>query len=157
MSIQIILYIAVAIFAIFIGSQITEGVLLVPYWKSLSAKQFYTYYSQFGPSIGRFYTILTIIAASIPLALAIYCKSIKSKGLNYALVSTFFTALFIIAFYAYFKDTNGLFYQEALSEMELKRALIVWTYWHWVRIIIECLSLVFLILSIVKIQNEHWD
>lgn len=34
---QLIRYFSVSIFAIFIGSQITEGFLLLPYWKSLSA------------------------------------------------------------------------------------------------------------------------
>jgi len=59
------LYFSVTVFSIFIGSQITEGVLLVPYWQSLTPDNFYAYYQEFGPSIGRFYTVLTIMAALI--------------------------------------------------------------------------------------------
>ena len=66
----ILLYILVAIFAIFIGSQITEGVLLLPYWKSLSATEFYVFYNNFGQKIGDFYTVLTVSCCFNPF---IFC------------------------------------------------------------------------------------
>lgn len=150
---QGIMYLAVSIFAIFIGSQITEGAILVPYWKSLSAEQFYGYYQEFGPSIGQFYTILTIVAALIPLAFSIYSKAINSSAFKYALISTFFALLCIGCFYVYFKGTNELFYQAALDDMALKNELINWNYWHWSRVFIECLSLLFLIFAMIKLRN----
>ena len=73
-----IMYFLVALFAIFLGSQITEALLLVPYWQSLSAADFYSYYQKFGPLIGRFYTILTIIALLIPIGLSVYLFSKQS-------------------------------------------------------------------------------
>ncbi|WP_370086427.1 hypothetical protein [Ekhidna sp.] len=148
-------YTSVAIFSIFIGSQITEGVLLVPYWKSLPASDFYSYYKHFGPSIGRFYTILTIIAALIPISISIYCKQVDSNALKLALSSSFFAILFIACFYIYFKDANELFYQASLSEIALKKELVTWSYWHWGRILLECASLIFLILSLIKIQAKN--
>jgi len=152
---QFLLYFSIAVFSIFIGSQITEGVLLVPYWQSLSSTDFYAYYNEFGLSIGQFYTVLTIVAALIPILLSIYCKLINSNALRCALISSFFAILFVSSFYIYFKDANELFYQASLSDIELKNELIIWSYWHWGRIIIEFVSLVFLILSLIKIQNEN--
>ena len=152
---QFLLYSSIAIFSIFIGSQITEAILLVPYWKSLSTHDFQAYYKQFGPSIGQFYTILTIVAALIPVSMAIYCKRINSNALKLALSSTFFAILFIACFYVYFKGTNELFYQAALSDVELKRELIIWNYWHWGRIVLELISLIFLILTSIKIQKNN--
>lgn len=152
---QLLLFIAIAIFSIFIGSQITEGALLVPYWQSLLSSDFYSYYDEFGPTIGSFYTVLTIIAALIPISVSIYCKAINSKALKYAAVSSILAVLFVSFFYLYFKDTNELFYQAALSEVELKNELLVWSYWHWGRIFVECLSLLFLILAINKLQHNQ--
>ena len=148
-----LLYFSLSLFSIFVGSQITEGMLLVPYWQSLPAADFYVYYNDFGPLIGRFYTVLTVIAALIPISIAIYCKLRNSAGLKYALISSFFAILFVSSFYIYFKDTNALFYQAALSDTDLKSELITWSYWHWSRIVIEFVALVFLILSLIKIQN----
>ncbi len=137
----------VAIFAIFLGSQIAEGVLLVPYWQSLSAKAFYSFYQKFGPSIGRFYTVLTIIAALIPLSMALIFFLKKSPAFKYAFASASFALLFVASFYIYFKGANTLFYQAALNEELLAMELIRWEKWHWSRIGIELLSLICLILA----------
>jgi len=138
----------VAFFAIFLGSQIAEGVLLVPYWQSLSPKEFYHFYEQFGPSIGRFYTVLTIIAALIPIVVALVLFLNKSPAFKYALASAIFALLFVASFYIYFKGANELFYQAALSEELLKMELIRWEKWHWSRIGIEFLSLICLISAV---------
>jgi len=150
---QFLIYFSIVFFSIFIGSQITEGVLLVSYWKSLSSTDFYTYYNQFGPSIGTFYTILTITSALIPISYSIYFKLKKSTAFKYAFASSFFAVLFIASFYIYFKGANESFYQAAFSDVELKKELVIWSYWQWGRIAIEIISLTFLILSFTKIQD----
>ena len=92
---RILGYFLITIFSIFFGSQITEGFLLVPYWKTLPASEFYKYYSKFGLIIGRFYTILTVIATLIPIFISIYWIYKKSKAL------TIFTYLLIFHFFMY--------------------------------------------------------
>ena len=145
---------SIAIFSIFLGSQITEGFLLVPYWKTLSKTAFYEYYSKFGPIIGRFYTILTVIAVLIPLSISIHCFSKKSRALKYSVVSSFFAFLIITIFYIYFKDTNQKLYEATFDANRLKPVLETWEYMHWVRVLLEVLSLVFLILSINILSNK---
>jgi len=152
---QFLLYLSVAIFSIFIGSQITEGVLLVPHWLSLSAADFYAYYNEFGPAIGQFYTVLTIFSALIPISLCIYFRFKNPSAFKLALASSFFAILFVSAFYIYFKGANELFYQATLSDVDLKSELVTWSYWHWGKILIEFVSLFFLILSLCKIENVN--
>ena len=151
---QFIFYSSIAIFSIFIGSQITEGALLVPYWQSLSATEFYGYYQQFGPSIGRFYTILTIVAAVIPIATAVYSKSRNSLALRPAFISSFLAVAFIACFYIYFKGTNAMFYESTYTESELKTELVTWAYWHWGRILIEFASLIFLMMALIRLDSK---
>ncbi len=141
-------YISLAIFSVFLGSQITEGVLLVPYWQSLSAPDFYNYYETFGPAIGRFYTVLTVIAALVPITISIVYFRAKSPGRGFALVSALFAAAFVACFYAYFKGTNELFYQAAFNEVALKNELITWSKWHWGRVGLEGGALFFLVLGL---------
>jgi hypothetical protein len=152
---QFLLFFSVIIFSIFVGSQITEGILLIPYWQSLYSNDFYTYYNKYGPDIGQFYTVLTIVAALIPIFISIYCKLIKSKALKFALISAFFAILFVSSFYIYFKNANNLFYQGAFNNVELKNELIIWSYWHWGRVFIECISLAFLTLTVIKVQKSN--
>jgi len=143
-------YLSVAIFSIFVGSQITEGALLVPYWQSLSADEFYTYYQKFGPSIISFYSILTIVAALIPIGYSVYFYRKKSSNLRWALLSTLFAVLFLLCFYIYFKGANELFFQSTLDEESLKNELVIWSKWHWGRVVLEILSLLFLIFAFQK-------
>ena len=137
----------IAVFSIFLGSQLTEGYLLVPYWKSLPAAQFYQYYAEFGPVIGRFYTVLTLLAALVPLGLSLYCYMTKAAGLRPALVATGLALLVIGSFYAYFKGANQQFYDMVYSPDQLKVALETWAYWHWARVLLEVLSLASLIMA----------
>ncbi len=144
---RILVFFFITVFSVFFGSQITEGFLLVPYWKTLSTAEFYEYYSQFGPIIGRFYTILTIIAALIPIGISIYCFYKKSSALTYSLISAFFTLLGVALFYIYFKETNQQFYNASFNASQLKSELEIWGYWHWARVILEFIALLFLILT----------
>jgi hypothetical protein len=144
---RILTYFLITIFSIFFGSQITEGVLLVPYWKTLSTTDFHEYYSHFGLTIGRFYTILTIVAALIPISINIYCFYKKSKALTYSLISSFFTFLCIAVFYIYFKDTNQQFFNASFNPIQLISELEIWGYLHWFRVILVFLALIFLILT----------
>jgi len=151
---KFLFYFSIVFFSIFIGSQITEGVLLVPYWQSLSSVEFYSYYKEFGSSIDSFYRVLTIIAVLIPIAITIYCWLTTSNALRFALCSSIFAILFISLFFIYFKDTNELFYQAAFSDTDLQKEFISFSYWHWSRVVLEIVSLIFLILALIKIQES---
>ena len=153
---RILCFFLIVIFSIFLGSQITEGRLFVPYWKTLSRTEFYDYYSKFGPTIGRFFTVLTIIAALIPLSISIYCFSNKSPALKYSIVSTLFAFLFIALFYIYFKDTNQQFHEADFNSIQLKSVLKTWEQWHWLRVLFEFLSLTYLILALnILVQKKN--
>ena len=151
---RILHFISIAIFSIFLGSQITEGILLVPYWKSLTTSAFYQYYSDFGPGIGKFYTTLTIISVFITLSVFCFCAIKKSSALTYATLSTFFSLLVILLFYVYFKEVNQQFYLSAFNEKQLQVELNNWSNWHWLRVLCEVLSLVFLTLTFKTLNHK---
>ncbi len=148
-------FILIALFSVFLGSQITEGSLLVPYWKTLTKTGFYNYYSEFGPTIGGFYTIQTIIAVLIPIGTSIYCYAKKTDALKYAIISTIFALSVIAMFYIYFKGTNELFYTRTLNSNQLKSTLNNWETWHWLRVFLEVLSLIFLIVTYTIIHRKN--
>lgn len=145
---RILLILLVAIFGIFVGSQITEGILIVPFWKTLSKIEFYEHYTRFGPSIGFFYTVLTILVFLIPITVSIYCYFKNKKALKYSILSSICALLFVSFFYVYFKEANQQFYDNAFDAIQLKLELETWGKWHWFRVLFESLSLFFLILSI---------
>ncbi len=145
---QDFIFLLIITFSIFLGSQITEGILLVPYWQYLSSTEFYEYYSKFGPLIGKFYTILNIVAILIPISISIYCLFNKLPSFKYSAISSFFALLIIAIFYIYFKGTNQQFYEAYFDVNQLKSALKSWEFMHWLRVLFEIISLVFLIIAL---------
>ena len=151
---RVLFFLSIIIFSIFLGSQISEGFLLVPYWKSLSKTAFYEYYSKFGPIIGKFYTILTIVAVLIPISISIYCVLKKLPSLKYSAISSFFAMLIIAIFYSYFKGTNQQFYAASFDENQLKSVLNNWGIMHWLRVLFELISLIFLLITLISLDKK---
>lgn len=154
---QFLSFFLIVLYSIFIGSQITEAILFVPYWQSMQPNEFHAFYNEFGPFIGKFYSILTIIAVAIPIFLSIYCMLIRSRALVYALASSLFSILVVFCFLIYFKGANQEFIQIVLTEVELANKLMIWRNWHWGRIIIEFFALIFLILALINIQSSKLE
>lgn len=151
---RILFFASVAVFSIFLGSQITEAVLLVPYWKTLPLTDFYAYHDEFGPIVGRFYTVLTIIASLIAIGVCIYSYRNKSQGLKYAITSLFLMLLVIGSFYVYFKGANQSFYDAQHTAQELAQALNIWGIVHCSRVFVEILVLIFLIPALNMLTVE---
>ena len=143
-------HLLIAIFAIFVGAQLVEGCLMVPHWKSMSSSEFYSFYGSFGPGIGQFYTILTVIAGLITIGIAIQQWLNKSNGRYWALAAAILMIICIGMFYVYFKGANELFYAGELSPDALRAELDIWLTWHNVRVVMELLALGFLCVAVSK-------
>ena len=147
-------YTLTSIYALFIGTQITEAVILVPYWKSLNASKFYSYFTVNGPAIGTFYTVMTIIAVLIPLGILVFSRSKNQKVLLSTSLSVLFSLLVIVLYYSYFKRINQQFYATAFNIQQLPAILKRWELWHWIRISFELLSLSFLIQTFTILEKN---
>jgi len=139
----------VGVLGIFVGAQITEGVLFVPYWKSLSSKDFFELHKRFGQKIYQFFAPLTIIATIVPITTAIYAMSIDAEGKHWALLSGVFTLSFFSTYYLYFKSANKKFAEASISEEELPAELVRWGKWHWGRIYLQLIALAFALVAVV--------
>ncbi|MBO0343490.1 DUF1772 domain-containing protein [Flagellimonas profundi] len=138
-------YFSMVTVSVFLGGQITEGLFLVPHWKGLAPEQFYLYYAKFGPSIGYFYTGLTLAATLVPLLYSVKAFYHKDLHLPYFVLSTFFMLTVIVLFFIFFKSTNQHFYAADLNAATLKLTLETWEIWHWIRILLEMISLILLL------------
>lgn len=67
MALKIILLLSTAILGIFLGTQLTEAALIVPYWKGLSPDDFFTFYKTYGNELHQFYSPMTIAATILPV------------------------------------------------------------------------------------------
>ena len=147
--IDLLYAVSAGILGIFAGAQIAEGVLFVPYWKLLEPSKFFQLHKTFGKKIYQFFAPLTIIATLIPIGTAIIAVIQLAKNWEYAALMALFTLGFFSTYFLFFKAANLQFSEASISNKELPKALDKWGKWHWARIYLEIIALVFALLALI--------
>ena len=140
MTMQILLAISVGILGIFAGTQICEGALLVPYWKSLAPKDFFELHQTYGKKIHQFFAPLTIAATLIPLLTVGVAFNHSSPRFWAILGMGVCCAAFFATYFIYFKKANQSFANQSLSFEALPKELNRWGNWHWGRVVLEVIA-----------------
>lgn len=150
MIVEILLLLSSLVLGIFLGAQIAEAVLFVPYWKTLSADDFFELHKTYGKKIYQFFAPLTIISTVLPLCTVVYGLMIGSKDAVILWLIGIFTLLFFSTYFLYFKKANKSFAEKSLSTAELPRELIRWGNWHWGRIFCEFIAFLGLLILLLR-------
>lgn len=149
---EVLLVCTCGILGIFLGSQITEAVLLVPYWKTLSADDFFKLHRTYGKKIHGFYAPLTIAATLLPLATVAYHLAAAS-GFSLLFAGLGLSTLaFFATYFMYFKRANRSFAERGISNAELPQELKRWGQWHWSRVGLEALAFAIALWLILECQ-----
>ncbi len=127
--IEILTIITTAVIGLYAGSLLTEGMILVPFWRRMSAEEFFGGHSKMGPSLFRYFAPLTVLAVMLSVLTAIL-----AGGRHVWVAGLCLTALAI--FFVYFKKANQSFADHSLSNEDLPAELARWSAWHWTRTVI---------------------
>jgi len=133
--------IAVAALGIFVGAMLTEGFVLVPYWRSLSADGFYSLYGANGKRLVGFFGPLTWFAGLTTLVAAGLSLWMAHPGRWYALAAAVCILVVVAMFFVYFERANASFAVGKMPASELGPELDRWASWHWVRCAISIAGL----------------
>jgi len=137
---EILVALSTGILGIFLGAQIVEGALFVPYWKSLSPKEFFAFYRAYGKGIHQFFAPITIAATLIPLLAVAYRFYTETRCEPAVILMGFFAAAFFSTYFLYFKNANKKLAEASIPQEELPAALNKWGNWHWTRIAFEFIA-----------------
>ena len=136
---------------IFLGAQITEGVLFVPYWKSLSPREFFALHQQYGSKIYQFFAPLTIIATILPVITVGYGLWTQSHARVSLVLMGLATIAFFSTYYLFFKASNKQFADASIPADQLPAELRKWGNWHWGRIVFEGIACICSIIALMQI------
>jgi hypothetical protein len=115
------------------GAMLAEATILVPYWQSLSAEQFFNWYQNNAELLVDFYSPLEITSAILSLIAAIL--NVVSRRSAWLWVLAAMMSLVVIGlFFVYFKDANAGFANRTVVQQELPAALVTWGAWQWTRV-----------------------
>lgn len=153
MTLKILLFLSTCILGVFCGTQLAEAALIVPYWKGLSADDFFTFYKTYGAKLHQFYAPLTVFATLLPIVTFIYSLLSKSKTPLLIWLMAIFCVLFFLTFFIYFKDANVSFAERTISNKELPQELMKWAKWHWARVVFELIAFVCGLISLLRFKQ----
>lgn len=138
--IDILHVVTTSVIGLFAGSLLTEGAILVPYWRKMKPDDFFALHGTMGPRLFAYFAPLTTITVILAVLTAVL-----TGGLNLAAGGLCLMTLFI--FFIYFKKANASFADHSLTHNQLGPELAKWAAWHWARTILIIAALVFSILA----------
>lgn len=117
------------------GALLTEGAILVPYWRKMAASDFLSLHGTMGPSLYRFFAPLTILGVMLPVASAAISFGMQDHAIP-RIVAGFLCLCALAIYFAYFKAANARFADHTITADELPAELGRWANWHTLRTII---------------------
>lgn len=109
------------------GSLLTEGMVLVPFWRSLPMDKFYELHGSGGPKLFRYFAPLTTLAVIASIVHAV------TNGGRGSWIAASLCCLTLASFFIFFRAVNNKLSAHAYNEADLSKILEEWAIWHHAR------------------------
>lgn len=149
---ELIRFLSAAFWGLFAGAMLTEALVLVPYWRSLTPSEFFVWYKANDKRLLDFFgrlTLLTVIFAIASGAISIW-QSHFSKWLT--LFAALISIVVVSTFFIYFQKANASFATASLKVENVATELTRWAIWHWCRTILSFVALILSMMSLWQIK-----
>jgi hypothetical protein len=148
---EIARWLSLATLGVFAGAMLTEGLVLVPYWRSLKPREFFAWYAANGQRLLGFFGPLTSVTALLAVASALLSLWEGHRGRWLAMLAGALLVAVVSTFYLYFQKANASFTAASLSVDEVGAELTRWAKWHSWRTGLSFVALAAAILSLSRV------
>lgn len=121
---------------LFTGSLLIEGMVLAPYWRSMTPESFFRLHSEFGPRLFRYFAPLTTAAFALPAITAALGFFVSSGHNFWTWLAAGLLAVVTATFPLYFRAANQRFADRSLTDDALRTELSRWSRVHIFRTIL---------------------
>jgi hypothetical protein len=142
---------SVASLGLFVGAMLTEGFILVPYWRSLPPGEFFRWYAANDQRLLGFFGPLTSLAALLAVAAALASLWEGHPSRWPALVAAVCSVVVVSTFVLYFRRVNASFAAATIRAEDLSAELGRFSSWHWVRTGLSFAAFVAALLSLRRL------
>jgi hypothetical protein len=123
-------FLSAASLGLFTGAMLTEGFILVPYWRSLAPAEFFAWYAANDRRLLGFFgplTSMTVVLAATATLLSLWEGH---PGRWLALLAAVLSVAVVSTFFLYFQKANASFAAASLGVDEVAAELTRWATWH---------------------------
>lgn len=142
---------------LFAGSLLTEALLLVPYFRSLSFEEFNRLHREFGPRLFRYYAPLTISATLVPLVTAAATILDYPRTNFFAWLAAALVLVIVATYVFYFRAANLAFAERRFDEPGLAKELSRWAGVHTFRTALALCAFIAAVLAALRATGSGFD
>jgi hypothetical protein len=145
---EVMPFLSAAGLALFVGALLTEAMVLVPMWRTLQPREFFTLHAEHAHRLYGFFAPLTASATLLAVAAAITSVA-TNRSQSFASVVAAILALAILStYFLYFQRANASFAEGSITHEDLPAELARWASWHWLRTMIGLVALAAALLAL---------
>lgn len=141
-------FLSVASLGLFAGGMLTEGFVLVPYWRSLAPAEFFVWYAANDRRLVGFFGPLTSATSVLAVVAALLSLWEGHPGRWLVLLAAMLSVVVVSTFFLYFQKANASFATASLGADEVAAELTRWATWHWWRTGLSLAALAAAMLSV---------
>jgi hypothetical protein len=145
--VRVLQALTVAALGVYAGAMLTEGFVLVPYWRALPPDQFFAWYAANDARLFGFFGPLTILMAALALATAVVGLLARTPGRWWAVLVALLAIVAVAMFPLYFRRVNASFAAATVAPGDLPAELARWGRWHAVRTVLSIVALLLALLD----------
>ncbi len=126
-------FVTVVILGLSAGAMLTEAVVLVQFWHSLSPSEFLKWFAENEAALVPFFGSLQTGSVILILATTALFWFQDHRGKYLSALSTLLVVAVIIIFFLYFQKANASFVTASVALDDVKNELSRWAFWQWIR------------------------
>lgn len=127
------LAVTIVVLGLTAGALVTEGVVLVRFWRSLTPEAFLAWYRRHAGLLFRFFGSLEIAAALAALATLGLGWRADGAVSPLLVLAAGLTVAVLLVFPLYFRRVNASFEAAGIAPERVGPELARWARWHWLR------------------------
>lgn len=141
-------FLAAASLGVYTGAMLTEGFVLVPWWRSLPAPDFLAWYAANDARLLAFFSPVTGVTAVAVLVAAVAAMWAGLPGRWLSVAAAVLVLVAVAMFFVYFEAANESFSKATISAEALPAELARWGTMHHVRTVLSAAALACSLLAI---------
>jgi Anthrone oxygenase len=138
---DVLRWLSVASLGIFAGAMLTEGGVLVPFWRALPPEEFLRWYAANAQRLLRFFSPVTSAGALLAVLAAAASFFDGHPGRWWALLAAGLVLMIVTSFFVYFEHANARFAAATIAPTDVPAELARWSTWHNARTVLSLAAL----------------
>jgi Domain of unknown function (DUF1772) len=148
MLFDLLRYLSAASLGVFAGAMLTEGGVLVPFWRALAPEDFLRWYAANAGRLLAFFSPVTAVSAVLALLAAVGSFWEGHPGRWWALGAALLVLAAVVSFFVYFEHANASFERATIAVDAVPAELARWGAWHNARTAVSLAALAAALLAL---------